>query len=197
MSIHPEAGHPVDEKNLTDIAALVSAYYETEPDLSDPAQRVIFGTSGHRGSSLKGSFTEDHIMAITQAICEYRTQAGISGPLFIGKDTHALSTPAEKSALQVFAANGIQVRIDAQDGFTPTPVISHAILTYNHGRESGMADGVVITPSHNPPEDGGIKYNPPHGGPADKEVTDWIAQRANDLLEEQNAEVESSIMKRP
>ena len=111
-------------------------------------------------------------MAITQAICEYRTQAGISGPLFIGKDTHALSTPAEKSALQVFAANGIQVRIDAQDGFTPTPVISHAILTYNHGRESGMADGVVITPSHNPPEDGGIKYNPPHGGPADKEVTD-------------------------
>ena len=191
MSIHPEAGKPVDERNLTDIAALVSAYYETEPDLSDPAQRVIFGTSGHRGSSLKGSFTEDHIMAITQAICEYRTQAGISGPLFIGKDTHALSTPAEKSALQVFAANGVQVRIDAQDGFTPTPVISHAILTYNHGRESGLADGVVITPSHNPPEDGGIKYNPPHGGPADKEVTDWIAQRANDLLEEQNAEVES------
>jgi phosphoglucomutase len=130
-------------------------------------------------------------MAITQAICEYRLQAGISGPLFVGKDTHALSTPAEKSALQVFAANGVHVMIDAKDGFTPTPVISHAILTYNQERQTGLADGVVITPSHNPPEDGGIKYNPPHGGPADKAVTDWIAQRANELLEDQNAEVDS------
>jgi len=189
--MHPNAGQPINPKTLTDISELISLYYETEPDLDDPTQRVAFGTSGHRGTSLNGSFTEDHIMAITQAICEYRAQQETTGPLFIGRDTHALSTPAMKSALQVFAANGVTVMIDRDNGYTPTPVISHAILTYNRNRDIGQADGVVITPSHNPPTDGGFKYNPPHGGPADTDATGWIADRANELLAEQNDEVES------
>ena len=189
--MHPNAGQPIDPKTLTDIAELIALYYETEPNIDDPAQRVAFGTSGHRGTSLNGSFTEDHIMAITQAICEYRAQQATTGPLFIGRDTHALSTPAMKSALQVFAANGVTVMVDRDNGFTPTPVISHAILTYNRGRDIGLADGIVITPSHTPPADGGFKYNPPHGGPADTDATGWIANRANELLAEQNDEVES------
>jgi phosphoglucomutase len=191
MAIHPLAGKVVPKKNLTDIAELISLYYETQPDVTDPNQKVAFGTSGHRGSSLNTSFTEDHIMAISQAICEYRAKEGITGPLFIGKDTHALSTPAEKTALQVFAANGVTAMIDKDGGYTPTPVISHAILTYNKGRTSGLADGVVITPSHNPPDNGGFKYNPPNGGPADTDVTGWIANRANELLAGDNEEVES------
>ena len=191
MAIHPLAGKIVPKKNLTDIAELISLYYETQPDVNIPSQRVSFGTSGHRGSSLNTSFTEDHIMAIAQAICEYRAKEGIPGPLFVGKDTHALSTPAEKTALQVFAANGVTVMIDKDGGYTPTPVISHAILTYNKGRTDGLADGVVITPSHNPPDNGGFKYNPPNGGPADTEVTSWIADRANELLADDNEDVES------
>ncbi|HEY5652836.1 MAG TPA: phosphoglucomutase (alpha-D-glucose-1,6-bisphosphate-dependent) [Pontiella sp.] len=191
MAIHPNAGKPVTKENLIDVAELVSLYYETQPDVTNPDEKVAFGTSGHRGTSLKNSFTEDHIMAITQAICEYRAGQGITGPLFIGKDTHALSTPAEKTALQVFAANGVTVMIDKDGGYTPTPVISHAILSYNKGRSEGLADGVVITPSHNPPDNGGFKYNPPNGGPADTDATGWIADRANELLAENNDEVES------
>lgn len=191
MSIHSLAGKPVPKENLTDIAELISSYYETQPDVTDPNQKVAFGTSGHRGTSLNGSFTEDHIMAISQAICEYREKEGITGPLFVGKDTHALSTPAEKTALQVFAANGVTVMIDKDGGFTPTPVISHAILAYNKGKTDGLADGVVITPSHNPPDNGGFKYNPPNGGPADSDVTSWIADRANELLADDNEEVDS------
>ena len=191
MSVHIHAGKPVAKEDLVDIAELISLYYETQPDISNPDQRVAFGTSGHRGTSLKTSFTEDHIMAIAQAICEYRADQGITGPLFMGKDTHALSTPAEKTALQVFAANGVTVMIDKDGGYTPTPVISHAILAYNKGRDSGLADGVVITPSHNPPDNGGFKYNPPHGGPADTDATGWIAERANELLADNNDEVES------
>jgi phosphoglucomutase len=191
MSIHPTAGKPAAPDQLPDIAELISLYYETQPDVTDPNQRVAFGTSGHRGSSLNTSFTEDHIMAIAQAICEYRAAQGIDGPLFMGKDTHALSTPAEKTALQVFAANDVTVMIDKDGGFTPTPVISHAILAYNKGRKDGLADGVVITPSHNPPDAGGFKYNPPNGGPADTDVTTWIAGRANELLADDNDEVDS------
>ncbi len=191
MAPHPNAGKPVAKDALADVAELVSLYYETQPDVSNPDQRVAFGTSGHRGTSLKTSFTEDHIMAIAQAICEYRASQGITGPLFMGKDTHALSIPAEKSALQVFAANGVTVMIDRDGGYTPTPVISHAILTYNRARTEGLADGVVITPSHNPPDNGGFKYNPPNGGPADTDATGWIAERANELLAENNDEVAS------
>ena len=191
MAIHPDAGKPVAKENLVDIAELVSLYYETQPDVDNPDQQVAFGTSGHRGSSLNTSFTEDHIMAISQAICEYRKKEGITGPLFVGKDTHALSTPAEKTALQVFAANGATTMIDQDGGYTPTPVISHAILQYNKGRTDGLADGVVITPSHNPPDAGGFKYNPPNGGPADTDITSWIAGRANELLADDNDEVES------
>lgn len=191
MSIHPDAGKPVAKENLADIAELVSLYYETQPDVTDPDQKVAFGTSGHRGSSLKMSFTEDHIMAISQAICEYRVKEKITGPLFMGKDTHALSIPAEKTALQVFAANGVTVMIDQDGGYTPTPVISHAILAYNKERDIGLADGVVITPSHNPPDNGGFKYNPPNGGPADTDATSWIADRANELLLDGNEDVES------
>jgi phosphoglucomutase len=191
MSIHPAAGKPVAKGNLTDIAELVSLYYETQPDVSNPDEKVVFGTSGHRGSSLKKSFTEDHIMAITQAICEYRAAQGITGPLFMGKDTHALSIPAEKTALQVFAANGVTVMVDKDGGYTPTPVISHAILSYNKDRSEDLADGVVITPSHNPPDNGGFKYNPPNGGPADTDATGWIADRANELLAGDLIEVES------
>ncbi len=191
MAIHPDAGKPVAKEKLTDIAELVSLYYETQPNVENPDQKVAFGTSGHRGTSLNTSFTEDHIMAIAQAICEYRAEQGYTGPLFVGKDTHALSTPAEKTALQVFAANGITTMIDQDGGYTPTPVISHAILQYNKGRTDGLADGVVITPSHNPPDAGGFKYNPPNGGPADTDVTSWIAGRANELLADDNDEVES------
>ena len=191
MSIHPDAGKSVAQDKLTDVAELISLYYETQPDVTHPDQKVAFGTSGHRGSSLNTSFTEDHIMAIAQAICEYRANQGTTGPLFMGKDTHALSIPAEKTALEVFAANGVTVMIDQDGGYTPTPVISHAILAYNKGRSEGLADGVVITPSHNPPDNGGFKYNPPNGGPADTDATGWIADRANELLAENNDEVES------
>ncbi len=189
MAIHPAAGKPVAKDKLTDIAKLISLYYTTRPDVTQPDQQVAFGTSGHRGSSLNRSFTETHIQAITQAICDYRSAQGIAGPLFVGKDTHALSTPAEITALQVFAANGVTVRIDQDGGYTPTPVISHAILGYNRTQPDALADGVVITPSHNPPDNGGFKYNPPNGGPADTDITSWVADRANALLAENNREV--------
>lgn len=182
MALHPCAGQPTQAEQLVDLAKLERAYYAETPDPSDPQQRVSFGTSGHRGSSLRRTFNEAHILAITQAICEYRAQAGTTGPLYIGKDTHALSAPAQRSALEVLAANGVQVRMDRDDGYTPTPVMSHAILTANRGRTSGLSDGIIVTPSHNPPEDGGFKYNPPHGGPADTEVTKAIENRANALL---------------
>ena len=183
MSLHPLAGQPAPRNVLANIPRLVSAYYTHRPDPSDAAQRVSFGTSGHRGSSLKNSFNEAHILAVSQAICEYRASKKIDGPLFMGMDTHALSEPALASALEVFAAAGMTVMIARDLEYTPTPVISHAILTYNQNRTQGLADGVVITPSHNPPEDGGFKYNPPHGGPAGEEITGQVAKRANELLE--------------
>jgi phosphoglucomutase len=173
----------VDPASLANIPRLVTAYFASKPDPADATQRVSFGTSGHRGSSLRNSFNEDHILATTQAICDYRREAGLTGPLFIGIDTHALAEPALASAVEVFAANGVEIMIDERGGYTPTPVISHAILTYNKGRTSGLADGVVITPSHNPPEDGGYKYNPPHGGPADTDVTGIVEKNANRYLE--------------
>ena len=182
MSLHPRAGQPALPDELVHVPRLIREYRATTPDPSNPQQLVSFGTSGHRGSALRGTFNEAHILAITQAICDYRRAKGISGPLFLGKDTHALSEPAFQSALEVLAANGVQVSIDQADGYTPTPVISHAILTYNRDRSSGWADGIVITPSHNPPEDGGFKYNPPHGGPADTQVTKAIEERANEFL---------------
>ena len=182
MAIHPLAGSLAPSSVLVDISKLLAAYSSEKPDATVREQRVAFGTSGHRGSAFKKSFNEWHILAVTQAICEYRAGQGTSGPLYLGRDTHALSEPACASALEVLAANGIEVMIDQDGGYTPTPVISHAILTYNRGRTSGLADGIVITPSHNPPEDGGIKYNPPHGGPADTAVTTWIENRANVLL---------------
>lgn len=184
MKTHPLAGQPAPASTLVDVSTLLSAYSTEKPDLSFREQRVSFGTSGHRGSSLKKSFNDDHIAAITQAVCEYRTAQHTTGPLYLGKDTHALSEPAMITALEILAANGVEVMVDGNNGFTPTPVISHAILTYNRSRSSGLADGIVITPSHNPPEDGGIKYNPPHGGPADTQVTTWIEDRANALLRE-------------
>ena len=176
---HPAAGKPVDQASLQNIPRLVTAYFSSKPDPADPAQRVAFGTSGHRGSSLKNSFNEDHILATTQAICDHRRETGLTGPLFIGIDTHALAEPAMVSAVEVFAANGVDIMIDDRGGYTPTPVISHAILSYNKARTSGLADGVVVTPSHNPPEDGGYKYNPPHGGPADTDVTSKVEKQAN------------------
>ena len=179
---HPRAGLAALPENLTDIATLLAAYAE-RPDPKDPTQRVAFGTSGHRGSALKKSFNEAHILAITQAVCEYRAAQGVSGPLYLGKDTHALSAPAEQTALEVLAAKGVDTRIQADDGFTPTPVISRAILAWNANPAHPRADGLVITPSHNPPMDGGIKYNPPHGGPADTDATGWIEARANAILE--------------
>ena len=182
MTIHPLAGKPAPKELLADIDKLRKEYYARKPDITDSAQRVSFGTSGHRGSSLRGTFNEAHVLAITQAICEYRSSQGITGPLYIGKDTHALSEPAFATALEVLAANGVEAMIDCDDGYTPTPAVSHAILKYNRGRTSGLADGIVITPSHNPPEDGGFKYNPPHGGPADTYVTRWIEDEANRLL---------------
>ncbi|MEA2608235.1 MAG: phosphoglucomutase [Chloroflexota bacterium] len=180
--ISERAGRPADPSSLVDVEALVRAYYELRPDPSVAAQRVAFGTSGHRGSALNVAFNEAHIVATTEAICRYRREKGIDGPLFIGRDTHALSEPAFRSALEVLAAHGAEVRVDAADGYTPTPVISHAILTYNDGRRDHLADGIVVTPSHNPPEDGGFKYNPPNGGPADTDVTGWIGEEANGLL---------------
>lgn len=182
MKTHPLAGKPAPAELLIDLAQLEAAFYEIKPDPENPNQRVSFGTSGHRGTSTDGTFTETHILAIAQAICEYRRTQGIAGPLFMGKDTHALSRPAERVALEVLAANGVQVVIQREDGFTPTPVISRAILTYNREHSDSRADGIVITPSHNPPGDGGFKYNPPNGGPADTDVTDWIQNRANELL---------------
>jgi len=181
--ISPLAGKPATAEMLVDVARLVTAYYTDAPDPAVPAQRVAFGTSGHRGSSLKGSFNEDHILAITQAICLFRKRQGTDGPLFLGIDTHALSAPACATALEVLAANGVEVVIAEGDEYTPTPVISHAILAHNRGRTAGFADGIVITPSHNPPEDGGFKYNPPNGGPADTSVTGWIEAKANEFLE--------------
>ena len=182
MSLHPLAGKPAPESILANIPRLVSQYYSLTPDPGESTHRVAFGTSGHRGSSAACSFNEPHILAISQAVCDYRASQGISGPLFLGMDTHALSEPALISAVEVFAANGVEVMIDEDSGYTPTPVISHAILCHNRNQQDGKADGVVITPSHNPPPDGGFKYNPPSGGPADSVITDWIEQRANELL---------------
>jgi phosphoglucomutase len=189
MALSPLAGKPAPKELLVDVVALERAYFERIPDVGDPAQKVSFGTSGHRGSSLTGAFTEAHILAITQAICEYRRGQGTNGPLYMGKDTHALSAPAQETALQVLAANGVETIIQRGGGFTPTPSISRAILVYNRGRADRLADGIVITPSHNPPEDGGFKYNPPNGGPADTDVTKWIQDRANALLADGNAGV--------
>src|SRR6202795_697613 len=183
MKISPLAGKPAPLGMLVDVSRLITAYYRDVPDPAIPGQRVAFGTSGHRGSSFDRAFNEWHILAVTQAICEYRKQHGTDGPLFMGMDTHALSVPALASALEVLAANGVDVMLSEKDEYTPTPTISHAILTYNRGRKSGLADGIVITPSHNPPESGGFKYNPPNGGPADGSVTGWIEKAANALLE--------------
>jgi len=186
--LHPRAGQRATANDLTDIPALLAAY-SALPDSSDPAQRVAFGTSGHRGNAFSGSFNEAHILAITQAVCEYRALQGIRGPLFLGKDTHALSGPAQRTALEVLAANGVLTYLQAGDGYTPTPVISRAILVHNKAHAGDIADGIVITPSHNPPRDGGIKYNPPNGGPADTDVTGWIEQRANALMADGNRDV--------
>jgi phosphoglucomutase len=183
MTVSPLAGKPAESATLVNVARLVAAYYTERPDPGVQEHRVSFGTSGHRGSSLRYGFNEDHILAVCQAICLYRGQQGITGPLFLGMDTHALSEPAFATSLEVLAANGVEVMIDRDGGYTPTPVISHAILAYNRGREAGLADGIVITPSHNPPEDGGFKYNPPHGGPADTDATRRIEEEANALLE--------------
>src|SRR5262249_30317498 len=186
------ARRPADPSTLIDVSGLVRAYYELRPDVEDPEQRVAFGTSGHRGSSLNATFNEAHILAITEAICRYRTAGGIDGPLFLGRDTHALSEPAFHTAQEVLSAHGVQVMVDSGRGYTPTPVISHSILTYNRSRQAGLADGIVITPSHNPPEDGGFKYTPPDGGPADTDVTDAIEQEANRLLAAGLSEVRRS-----
>lgn len=184
MAISEQAGKPVDPSALVDVDALITAYYETAPDPADPAQRVAFGTSGHRGSSFRGAFNEAHILAITEAICRYRADRGYTGPLFLARDTHALSEPATRTALRVLVANGVDLRVDAADGYTPTPALSHAIITANRSRDvgGGLADGIVVTPSHNPPDDGGFKYNPPNGGPADTDATGVIANRANEIL---------------
>src|SRR5512147_1415051 len=182
MAIHPLAGQPAPASSLIDVGKLERAYHENRPDLADPFQLVAFGTSGHRGTPLRGTFTEAHILAITQAICDYRRSQATDGPLYMGKDTHALSGPAQRTALEVLAANGVETIIQRDDGVTATPVISRAILVYNRGRKEHLADGIVITPSHNPPGDGGFKYNPPHGGPADTAVTKVIEDRANEIL---------------
>jgi phosphoglucomutase len=189
MKVSPLAGKPVDQSRLVDLTRLVTAYFTGWPDPGVAAQRVAFGTSGHRGSSFDLSFNEAHILAISQAICLYRIQHNINGPLYLGMDTHALSVPAFASALEVLAANNVETMVDSAGGYTPTPAISHAILTYNRGRKSGLADGIVITPSHNPPEDGGFKYNPPNGGPADTEITKWIENTANEFLKDDLAGV--------
>src|SRR5579864_8033481 len=180
--INPLSGKPVPQSLLVNIPRLVTAYFALVPDPAIAAQRVIFGTSGHRGSAFATAFNEAHILAIAQAVCLYRRHAGIDGPLFLGMDTHALSEPAFATALEVLAANGVESMIDAHEGYTPTPVISHAILSYNRGRKQGLADGIVISPSHNPPDEGGFKYNPPNGGPADVDVTNWVEKSANSSL---------------
>ena len=182
MSVNPRAGEPAEPRDLIDVPKVVSRYYTEHPDPQVVGERVAFGTSGHRGSSLKNAFNEDHIAATSQAIVEYRRAQGTDGPLFVGRDTHALSEPAMITALEVFAANEVATLIDSRDGYTPTPAVSHAILTYNRERSTGLADGVVVTPSHNPPDDGGFKYNPPNGGPADTDATRWIQDRANELI---------------
>ena len=179
--MHPLAGQPASDEMLANIPQLVSDYYVNQPDLENPLQKVAFGTSGHRGTSTNATFNEHHILAVCQAICEYRSQQGICGPMFVGMDTHALSEPALTSAIEVFAANGVDIMIQQDRGYTPTPVISHAIVCWNRSNQK-LADGVVITPSHNPPEDGGFKYNPPHGGPAGTDITTWVEQRANELI---------------
>jgi len=189
MTISTFAGKPAPKEILVDLARLKREYFARRPDLEDPEQRVSFGTSGHRGSSLRGSVTESHILAITQSICDFRRMQGTDGPLFMGRDTHALSRPAQRTALEVLAGNRVDTVIQQNDAVTPTPVISRAILVHNHGRNGHLADGIVITPSHNPPEDGGFKYNPTHGGPADIDVTRWIENRANDLLRNGNTGV--------
>jgi phosphoglucomutase len=189
MAISPLAGKPAPKSLLVDVANLERAYYDRRPDMGDPNQLVAFGTSGHRGSSLQGTFTEAHILAITQAICDHRQSRGTDGPLYMGMDTHALSGPAQRTALEVLAANGVETVIQRDDGVTPTPVISRAILVHNRGRKEHLADGIVITPSHNPPEDGGFKYNPTNGGPADTDVTGWVQDRANELLRGSNCGV--------
>src|SRR5215204_3936090 len=188
MSHHPRAGQPAQPADLVDVPALLRAYEDVRPDCADPAQRVAFGTSGHRGSAFKAAFNEAHIVATTEAICRYRAGKGYTGPLFIGRDTHALSEPAWRTALEVLVARGVDVLVDSGDGFTPTPAVSHAILVANRyfvpgDPPAGLADGIVVTPSHNPPEDGGFKYNPPNGGPADTDVTRWIQDKANEFLE--------------
>ncbi len=183
MTIDTRAGMPPQQEQLADIPKVITAYYAEKPEPKETSEQVSFGTSGHRGSALKRSFNENHILAITQAICEYRQTNGVTGPLFLGRDTHALSYPAFASALEVLAANQVQVMISDGDDYTPTPVISHAILTYNRGRTNGLADGIVITPSHNPPDEGGFKYNPPNGGPAEDEITKWVQTRANEYLQ--------------
>jgi phosphoglucomutase len=182
MNIDPHAGKLVAPDKVLDVSKLLRAFFDRKPDVSNPVQRVAFGTSGHRGCAFDTTFNENHILAITQAICRYRAAAGIDGPLYLGRDTHAVSEPAFYVALEVLAANGVRTMVDSGGGYTPTPVISHAILTYNRGRTEGLADGIVITPSHNPPQDGGFKYNPPHGGPAESEITSWIEKAANELL---------------
>jgi phosphoglucomutase len=189
MATHPLAGKPAPADLLIDVSKLERDYYKRQPDLTNPNQLVSFGTSGHRGTPLDSSFTEAHILAITQAVCEYRKGQGFTGPLYMGKDTHAASTPAQRTALEVLAANGIETIIQSNDGFTPTPVISRAILVHNRGRKTGLADGLIITPSHNPPTDGGMKYNPPNGGPAESDATTWIQDRANVLLRAGNMDV--------
>lgn len=187
---HERAGQAARPEDLVDLAHLVTAYYTLKPDPEVVEQQVAFGTSGHRGSSLATAFNEDHIAATTQAICDYRAQQGLDGPLFIGRDTHALSEPAWATAIEVLIANEVDVLVDDRDGFTPTPAVSHAIIRANRGRTSGLADGIVVTPSHNPPADGGFKYNPPHGGPADSDATSVIAARANELIADGLAGVE-------
>src|ERR1700723_3436381 len=182
VTINPAAGKPADPSILVNVPKLITAYYELRPDPSDPRQRVAFGTSGHRGSATDVAFNEWHILAITQAICDYRILQKIDGPLFLGIDTHALSEPAFASALEVLAANKIDVMLSEGTAYTPTPAVSHAIIRYNHGKQTGLADGIVITPSHNPPDDGGFKYDPPNGGPADAQVTSWIESKANEYL---------------
>jgi phosphoglucomutase len=198
MSVHPRAGTPARPEDLVDLTALLTAYHDVHPDPAVPAQLVSFGTSGHRGSSLQAAFNDDHIAATSQAICEYRAAEGTRGPLFLGRDTHALSEPAWVTAVEVLSANGVRVLVDSRDGYTPTPAVSHAILAHNRGSASSgeRADGVVVTPSHNPPTDGGFKYNPPHGGPADTDATKWIADRANDLLRGRLREVRRTPIER-
>ena len=193
--ISPFAGKPAPKEMLVDVARLEREYFERKPDLNDSTQLVSFGTSGHRGSSLHGTFTEAHILAITQAICEYRRGQGVDGPLYMGKDTHALSAPAQRTALEVLAANNVETIIQSNDGVTPTPVISRAILVYNRGRKEHLADGIVITPSHNPPEDGGFKYNPTNGGPAETDITSWVAKSRQRVVASFECRREASVVR--